>query len=92
MSITAPTATNRMADVETIDSTMLSRRPSHLEPFQRSLEAIRPVQRELFDLGHRDKALRDRLTEMSELIALKLAEMERAIKAASALQADIEVL
>jgi signal transduction histidine kinase len=63
---------------------LLSRMPSHLEPFQRSLEAIRPVQRELFDLGHRDKALRDRLTEMSELIALKLAEMERAIKAASA--------
>ena len=63
---------------------LLSRKPPHLEPFQRSVEAIRPVQRELFDLAHRDKALRDRLTELSELIALKLSEMDRTIKAASA--------
>ena len=63
---------------------LLSRKTLYLEPFQRSIEAIRPLQRELLDLSYQDKAVRDRLTELSELIALKLSSMERTIKAANA--------
>jgi signal transduction histidine kinase len=63
---------------------LLSRKTLYLEPFQRSIEAIRPLQRELLDLTYQDKPVRDRLTELSQLIALKLSSMERAIKAANA--------
>jgi len=63
---------------------LLSRKPAYLEPFQRSVEAIRPQQRALLDLAYQDKQVRDRLTELSELIALKLSEMERTIKLANA--------
>jgi signal transduction histidine kinase len=63
---------------------LLSRKPVHLEPFQRSVEQLRPLQRELLDLAYQDKAVRDRLTELSQLIALKLSEMERTIKVANA--------
>jgi signal transduction histidine kinase len=63
---------------------LLSRKPAYLEPFQRSVEAIRPQQRELLDMAYQDKPVRDRLQELSGLIALKLAEMDRNIKVASA--------
>jgi signal transduction histidine kinase len=63
---------------------LLSRKAAYLEPFQRSVEAIRPQQRELLDMAFQDKPVRDRLQELSGLIALKLAEMERNIKVASA--------
>ena len=63
---------------------LLFRKPVHLEPFQRSVEALRPLQRELLDLAYQDKQVRDRLTELSQLITLKLAEMERTIKLANA--------
>ena len=63
---------------------LLSRKPLYLEPFQRSVDAIRPLQREVLDLAYQDKVVRDRLTELSQLIALKLADMERSIKIASA--------
>ena len=63
---------------------LLSRKSDYLIPFQKSVEAIRPLQREVLDLAYQDKAVRDRLTELSQLIALKLADMERTIKVASA--------
>ena len=63
---------------------LLSRKPAYLEPFQRSVEAARPQQRELLDMAYLDKPVRDRLQELSGLIALKLAEMDRNIKVASA--------
>ena len=63
---------------------LLSRKNDYLVPFQKSVEAIRPLQREVLDLSYQDKAVRDRLTELSQLIALKLADMERSIKVASA--------
>ena len=63
---------------------LLSRKPAYMEPFQRSVEAIRPQQRELLDMAFADKPVRDRLQELSGLIALKLAEMENHIKVASA--------
>jgi signal transduction histidine kinase len=63
---------------------LLSRKNDYLAPFQKSVEAIRPLQREVLDLAYQDKAVRDRLTELSQLIALKLADMERSIKVASA--------
>jgi len=63
---------------------LLSRKPAYLEPFRHSVEAIRPQQRALLDLAYQDKQVRDRLTELSELIALKLSEMERTIKLANA--------
>src|SRR5688572_7838567 len=63
---------------------LLSRNPAYLEPFQRSVEAIRTQQRELLDIAFQDKPVRDRLQELSGLIALKLSEMERNIKVASA--------
>jgi signal transduction histidine kinase len=63
---------------------LLSRKSDYLIPFQKSIEAIRPLQREVLDLAYQDKAVRDRLTELSQLIALKLADMERTIKVASA--------
>ena len=63
---------------------LLSRKGAYLEPFQRSVEAIRPQQRELLDMAFQDKPVRDRLQELSGLIALKLAEMEKNIKVASA--------
>jgi signal transduction histidine kinase len=63
---------------------LLSRKSVYLDPFQRSVEALRPLQRELLDLAYQDKAVRDRLTELSQNIALKLSEMERSIKVASA--------
>ena len=62
---------------------LLTRKPVYLEPFQRSVEAIRPLQRELLDLAFEDKVVRDRLTDLSGVIALKLSEMERSIKVAS---------
>ena len=62
---------------------LLSRKRAYLEPFQRSVEAIRPQQRELLDMAFQDKPVRDRLQELSGLIALKLAEMEKSIKVAS---------
>ena len=62
---------------------LLFRKPVHLEPFQRSVEALRPLQRELLDLAYQDKQVRDRLAELSQLITLKLAEMERTIKVAN---------
>jgi signal transduction histidine kinase len=62
---------------------LLSRRAIYLEPFRRSVDAIRPLQRDLLDLAYQDKAVRDRLTELSQLIALKLSEMEKSIKVAS---------
>jgi CHASE3 domain sensor protein len=34
---------------------LLSRKPAYLEPFRRSVEAIRPLQRELLDLAFQDK-------------------------------------
>jgi signal transduction histidine kinase len=63
---------------------LLSRKVAYLEPFQRSVEAIRPQQRELLDMAFQDKPVRDRLQELSGLIALKLAEMEKTVKVASA--------
>jgi signal transduction histidine kinase len=63
---------------------LLSRKPVYLEPFQRSVDALRPLQRELLDLAYQDKEVRDRLTELSQLIALKLSDLERTIKVASA--------
>src|SRR5689334_4464076 len=63
---------------------LLSRKNVYLEPFQKSVDEIRPIQRELLDLAYQDKIVRDRLTELSQLIALKLAEMEKSIKVASA--------
>src|SRR6185436_8927242 len=63
---------------------LLSRKPAYLEPFERSVQAIRPQQRELLDMAFQDKPVRDRLQELSGLIALKLAEMDRSIKVASA--------
>ena len=63
---------------------LLSRKPAYLEPFQRSVEAIRPQQRELLDMAYQDKPVRDRLQELSGLIALKLAELDKNIKVASA--------
>jgi signal transduction histidine kinase len=63
---------------------LLSRKSGYLEPFQRSVDAIRPLQRDVLDLAFQDKVARDRLTELSQLIALKLAEMERSIKIANA--------
>src|SRR6516164_7790431 len=63
---------------------LLSRKSTYLDPFQRAVDAIRPLQREVLDLAYQDKAVRDRLTELSQLIALKLAEMEKSIKIASA--------
>jgi signal transduction histidine kinase len=63
---------------------LLSRKNDYLGPFQKSVEAIRPLQREVLDLAYQDKAVRDRLTELSQLVALKLADMERSIKIASA--------
>ena len=63
---------------------LLSRKPLYLEPFQRSVDAIRPLQREVLDLAFQDKIARDRLTELSQLIALKLAEMDRSIRIANA--------
>jgi signal transduction histidine kinase len=59
---------------------LLSRKPLYLEPFRRSVEAIRPLQRDVLDMAYQDKPVRDRLTELSQLIALKLSEMERSIK------------
>ena len=47
-------------------------------------DAIPPLQREILDLTHDEKAERDKLTEVNALIALKLAEMERTVKVASA--------
>jgi len=63
---------------------LLSRKPAYLEPFQRSVEAIRPQQRELLDMAYQDKPVRDRLQELSGLIALKLSDMEKSVKVASA--------
>jgi signal transduction histidine kinase len=63
---------------------LLSRKSLYLEPFQRSVENIRPLQRDVLDLAYQDKQVRDRLTELSELIALKLSEMERTIKLVNA--------
>jgi len=63
---------------------LLSRKAAYLEPFQRSVEAIRPQQRELLDMAYQDKPVRDRLQELSGLIALKLADMEKSVKVASA--------
>ncbi len=63
---------------------LLSRKPLYLEPFQRSVDGIRPLQREVLDLAYGDKVVRDRVSELSQLIALKLAEMERTVKVASA--------
>jgi len=63
---------------------LLSRKPLYLEPFRRSVEAIRPLQRDVLDMAYQDKPVRDRLTELSQLIALKLSEMERSIKLVNA--------
>jgi signal transduction histidine kinase len=63
---------------------LLSRKALYLEPFQRSVDAIRPLQREVLDLSYRNKEIRDRLTELSQLIALKLSEMERGVKPVNA--------
>jgi len=62
---------------------LLSRKNDYLGPFQKSVDGIRPLQREVLDLAYQDKAVRDRVTELSQLIALKLADMERTIKLAS---------
>ncbi len=63
---------------------LLTRKDAYLEPFQRSIDAIRPLQREILDLTHDEKAERDKLTDVNALIALKLAEMERTVKVATA--------
>jgi signal transduction histidine kinase len=63
---------------------LLSRKNDYLNPFQKSVDAIRPLQRSVLDLAYKDKEVRDRITELSQLIALKLADMERSIKIASA--------
>ncbi|HLX23529.1 MAG TPA: CHASE3 domain-containing protein [Usitatibacter sp.] len=63
---------------------LLTRKESYLEPFQRSVGEIRPIQREILDLVHDEKAERDRLTDLNALIATKLAEMERTVKVANA--------
>ena len=63
---------------------LLSRKGVYLEPFQRSVDAVRPLQREVLDLAFQDKVARDRLSELSQLIAIKVAEMERSVKVASA--------
>jgi signal transduction histidine kinase len=63
---------------------LLTRKDTYLEPFQRSVDAIRPLQRDILDLTHDEKVARDRLTDVYGLIALKLAEMERTVKVANA--------
>jgi signal transduction histidine kinase len=63
---------------------LLTRKDAYLEPFQRSIDAIRPIQREILDLMHDEKAERDKLTDVNALIALKLSEMERTVKVANA--------
>ena len=50
---------------------LLTRKDTYLEPFQRSLESIRPLQREILDLMHDEKAERDKLTDLNALIALE---------------------
>jgi len=62
---------------------LLTRKDTYLEPFQRSLDSIRPLQREILDLMHDEKAERDKLTDLNALTALKLAEMERTVKVAN---------
>jgi signal transduction histidine kinase len=62
---------------------LLTRKDAYLEPFQRSVDAIPPLQREILDLTHDEKAERDKLTEVNALVALKLSEMERTVKLAS---------
>src|SRR5258708_18303522 len=52
---------------------LLSRKSVYLEPFRQSVDAIRPQQRELLDLAFQDKGMRDRLSELNQLIALKLS-------------------
>ena len=63
---------------------LLTRKDAYLEPFRRSVDSIRPLQRDILDLTHDEKAERDKLTDVNGLIALKLSEMERTVKAASA--------
>jgi len=63
---------------------LLTRKDAYLEPFQRSIDSIRPLQREILDLMHDEKAERDKLTDVNALIALKLSEMERTVKVANA--------
>jgi signal transduction histidine kinase len=62
---------------------LLTRKDAYLEPFKRSIDAIPPLQHEILDLMHDEKAERDKLTDVNALIALKLSEMERTVKVAS---------
>jgi signal transduction histidine kinase len=63
---------------------LLTRRTEYLEPFQRSVTQLRVVREQLRDMVANDKALRDQLGELNELITLKYAELRKSIDLASA--------
>ena len=58
---------------------LLTRRDEFLEPYRRSLTQVRQVRAQLRDLVAHDKAQRDRLGELNELVTLRFAELQRAL-------------
>lgn len=63
---------------------LLTREPQYLEPYERALRALHAVRGELGDLAAGDKESRDRLANLNDLLALKLAQLQRAVELTSA--------
>jgi signal transduction histidine kinase len=63
---------------------LLTRRAEFLEPYRRSLGQLRAVREQLRDLAAQDRAMRERLADLNELVTLAFAAYQKSIERAAA--------
>jgi signal transduction histidine kinase len=63
---------------------LLTRNPEYLEPYKRATANLGPVREQLHAMVAGDKEARDRLAIVDDLVALKVAELERTVERARA--------
>ena len=63
---------------------LLTKREDYLAPYDAAVARVRPLQAQLRDQLHDDKAFREFMAEAAELIAVKLAEMASTVAVARA--------